>query len=358
MKVFIKWIIPIGCIIILEALKSFPAFIENHYAQGVYPYIGQIFRLALGWIPFSVGDVGIALLTGWIIYRLFLMVRKRKEQSIQTGLWSFGKNLLYGGLWVYIAFYALWGLNYYRLGSSHLMQISMESYTTEDVDTLVNRLQQKIAYITQDTLSINKSKTNNRNQLKRAALEAYSMASEQYPFLKFSMASLKPNVLGPLQSYTGYAGYLFPLTGEAHVNFYGPTFAMPFTVCHEMAHQLGFGTESEANLIGFLAARESPNPSFVYSAYGGVHQYALAELFIRDSILAKKYIDAIPPYLKRDKMEMRRFVLEHQNFLQPVLNQVYSLYLQNNNQPDGLDSYNYVVAWLIAYGKKFGWENL
>jgi Protein of unknown function (DUF3810) len=164
--------------------------------------------------------------------------------------------------------------------------------------------------------------------------------------------------LGPLQSYTGYAGYLFPFTGEAQVNFYGPNFTMPFTVCHEMAHQLGFGTESEANLVGFLAARESDSKAFVYSAYAGVHQYALSELFVRDSVLAKNYIDSLPQYFKRDKLALRQFVLEHQSFMQPMLNVVYNVYLLGNNQPEGLESYNYVVAWLIAYGKKFGWTTI
>jgi hypothetical protein len=359
MKQTLKWILPVSLIIFLEVIKTIPNLIEVYYAQGIYPYIGQALRFVLGWIPFSAGDLTIAMLTGWAIYTFFQIFKGGKRQPIKKGLLAFGKTVVFWGLWAYVAFYALWGLNYYRLGSSYLMEIEMDSYSTQDVDTLVQCLQQKIVSITKvDSLAINQAKTNNRLSLRDEGMEAYRLASFRYPFMHFKRASLKPNLLGPLQSYTGYAGYLFPLTGEAHVNFYGPTFTMPFTVCHEMAHQLGFGTESEANLVGFLAARESANKAFVYSAYAGVHQYALSELFVRDSLLAKNYIDSLPPYFKRDKLELRKFVADHQSFMQPVLNVVYNLYLLGNNQPEGLESYNYVVAWLIAYGKKFGWNSL
>ncbi len=356
MKRYFKWILPVTLIVLIEVIKFFPGVIEKWYSLGIYPFIGVACRTLFGWIPFSIGDLSVAILCSTLIYKIIRVVRERKNVPLKRGFLAFGKKLLLFGLWMYAAFYALWGLNYYRLGSSYLMGIEPGPYTTQEVDTLVNCLQQKIAVLCRDSLSIDRAKTNDRNKLRDAALESYHLASTHYPFMQFSRSSLKPNLLGALQSYTGYAGYLFPFTGEAHANFYGPKFTLPFTVCHEMAHQLGFGSESEANLVGFLAARESRDKAFEYSAFAGVHQYALAELFVRDSLVAKKYIDSQPTYLRRDKMELRKFVMEHSSIMQPVLNITYHLYLLGNNQPEGLESYNYVVAWLIAFGKKFGWE--
>jgi hypothetical protein len=342
-----------------EWVKSFPELIERFYSQGIYPAMGSFFRLLFGWLPFSVGDLLVAILLGYV---LFLMV---------NGVYSWikqgfdGKRFLKAlgglskfGLAAYILFNFLWGFNYYRLGSSFLLDIAPVPYSTEEVDTLVAVLQSRLHAISLDNVKIEASKTNNRKMLSEGSLQAYQSASSQYPFLAFNKPSLKPNLIGKLQSYTGYAGYLFPFTGEAHVNFYAPAYSLPFSVCHEMAHQLGFGAESEANLIGFLAARSSTNKAFEYSAYTGVHSYALRELYFRDTLKAKAYHDDMPLILKKDRLEMKRFLEAHKSFLQPGLDVAYNFYLLSQNQEQGLASYNYVVAWLIAYAKMYGWDRI
>ena len=37
-----------------------------------------------------------------------------------------------------------------------------------------------------------------------------------------------------------------------------------------------------------------------------------------------------------------------------MINKIYGNYLKANQQPQGLMSYNEVIAWLIAYSKKYG----
>jgi hypothetical protein len=359
MKILKIWSLPIMLLLLVLWLQVQPDLVEYWYAQGVYPGIGITLRWIFGWIPFSIGDIGIGLFGIWLLYKIIKFISYiSKNKNFKAVLAGTLQKVTLIIIWGYVMFHLLWGLNYYRLGSAHLLAIQPSSYTTSDADSLVMHLQNRIMVLCTDSAAISLSKTADRKILKHEAEKAYGIASKQYPFLTFNIGSLKPNLLGPLQSYTGYGGYLFPFTGEAQVNFYGPSFTMPFTVCHEMAHQIGFGTESEANLVGFLAARSGENAAFRYSAYAGVHQYALSELYIRDSMLAKIYIDSLPSYYVRDRKELRKFSLEHQSFLQPVLNSVYNFYLLSNNQPAGLDSYNYVVAWLIAYAKKFGWDAL
>ncbi|MCU0387474.1 MAG: DUF3810 domain-containing protein [Chitinophagaceae bacterium] len=337
----------------------FPFFIEKNYAQGLYPFIGRFQRIIFGWIPFSIGDLLVAALIFLILFTLIRLFRLRLQGKKSLPLLKNSFVLfIHLALWAYAFFYLLWGLNYYRLGSSYLLGISPDRYTTAEVEWLTDHLDKKIRQICADSSAVTPAKTNDRKSLSKTAKEAYGAAQKEFPFMDFETVSLKPNLLGPLQSYTGYGGYLFPLTGEAHVNFYSPQAGLPFTVCHEMAHQIGFGTESEANLVGFLAAKSSPNPAFRYSAYTSMFEYALSELFSRDSIQAKSRLDRLPGYYKRDMLELREFVQRHKNPFQPLLNRVYNLYLMSNNQPEGIESYNYVVAWLIDYAKKYGIERL
>ncbi len=51
----------------------------------------------------------------------------------------------------------------------------------------------------------------------------------------------------------GFAGYLNPITNEAQVNALIPKNNYPATICHEIAHQVGIASESEANFVGYLA---------------------------------------------------------------------------------------------------------
>ena len=55
---------------------------------------------------------------------------------------------------------------------------------------------------------------------------------------------------------------------------------------------------------------------------------------------------------------MRSTTLKYRNPVEPVISWIYDGYLQANDQPEGKRSYNQVVAFLIAYYKKFGKEAL
>jgi len=57
-------------IIVVKTIGSFPHFVENGYSKGFYPKLAFLSRKALGWLPFSFGDVMyfilILLLFRWI----------------------------------------------------------------------------------------------------------------------------------------------------------------------------------------------------------------------------------------------------------------------------------------------------
>ncbi len=47
-------------------------------------------------------------------------------------------------------------------------------------------------------------------------------------------------------------------------------------------------------------------------------------------------------------------MLRNRNLVEPFMTGVYDQYLKLNNQPKGRATYNEVIAYLIAYMKKFG----
>jgi len=182
----------------------------------------------------------------------------------------------------------------------------------------------------------------------------YRNAQNQYPYLNYQHADVKQMFFGTIGSYSGFLGYYNPFTGEAQVNTTAPDFVIPFTTCHEMAHQLGYGSESEASFIGYLITKYNNKPEFNYSAYFDLFSYANSELFQRDSIAAKQNVKLLDTLVKRDYAVYRKYLRDYRNPIEPLLVKLYGNYLKANNQPKGIESYDEVVAWIVAYYKKYG----
>lgn len=106
--------------------------------------------------------------------------------------------------------------------------------------------------------------------------------------------------------------------------------------------------------MAFLACRSFPSSAFRYSLYFDIYNYAIGEVRKRDTALARTYQQKLHPQVIRDIQEFRDFYRRYKNPVEPIIMWGYSHYLKANNQPAGKETYNEVVAWLIAYYKKFG----
>ncbi|TAD85571.1 MAG: DUF3810 domain-containing protein [Bacteroidetes bacterium] len=344
---------------VVFVVKLFPAQIEAWYSRGIYLWVSQAQRWLLGWLPFSVGDVIYACLCLWGFYKVFRIIWRMWQRTATKPVWlknlKFSIQLLTGA---YLWFHLAWGFNYHRLGSSHQLQLLPNAYTLADVDTLTITLNQRLRLLCADTASLAPLQQWSQTQMLQQGLLGYSRAAQTYPFLSYGVASVKPTLMGKAINYFGVLGYANPFTGEAQMNYTMPRFLWPYTLCHEMAHQLGYATEAEANLIGYLACKANGSKPFAYSVYAGLQGYALGDLYATDSILAAQRHAETPSFLTADRKKSSRFFKQFQNPFEPLIYGFYENYLKANNQPLGHKSYNFVVAWLIAYAKKYGWESL
>lgn len=328
--------------------------VEGWYATGVYPYIAAALRFVTGWLPFSLGDVLYAAAGVWLIVRVIklLGVLFRRKATWRGFLYGLGKTAI-KILGLYLVFNILWALNYDRYGISYQLKLGNGKYSTDDLqrltDTLIVRVNSSRRLLRDSTFAYPPN-----GQVFTAATKAYGNVAVTYPFLQYRVKSIKPSIYGKLGNYLGFLGYYNPFTGEAQVNTTVPPFVIPYTTCHEMAHQLGYASEDEANFVGYLSAVASKDAYFHYSAYFDLFKYANGELFMRDSAAARANYRALDTLVKRDMRTYREFLLASRNAVEPVIRLFYGEYLKANNQPKGLDTYNEVVAWLIAYQKKYG----
>lgn len=328
--------------------------VENRYAGTIYPVISRILRYLFGWVPFSIGDLLYMLAIGWLLWKLVKGIRAvLKKQVTRQGFTAGTIKLLQALLVVYILFNALWGINYNREGIAGQLQLSMDKYSLDDLNMINGLLVQKTNAARQSLDNAQAGYPSNEGLFAKVNM-AYRQAQKTYPFLEYKPVSLKPSVWSWVGNYMGFTGYYNPFTGEAQVNTLVPKFLQPFTSCHEVAHQLGYAKEMEANFVGYLAATASPDTLLHYSVYLDLFMYSNRNLFVTDSVSAKQFRDQLSPAVVNDLKEWRLFYNKHRNPVEPVFRWIYGVYLRQNQQPQGVLSYDEVTAFIIAYYKKYG----
>ena len=347
---FWTWALLILLVILIKFSSSYPGFIEQYYSNGIYPLISKIQRILLGWTPISAGD---------LLYGFFLLVLLVKTWQVVRTLFKTGlKQVIFFFLLVYVFFYLLWGLNYSRKGIARQLDLRMTTYTTGELDTLTNVLEQRLNYYASLVKLAQRDSLYKKKNLFHESYEAYKLADQQYSFLKYQPRSIKPSLYSYAGNVLGFEGYYNPFSGEGQVNTTVPVFEQPFVACHEIGHQVGYAKENEANFAGFLACLLHSSPAFRYSVYFDMYNYSINELYRNDSSLARKYIDSLHPQVKKDYEELRKFFKKYRNPVEPVITWIYGKYLQANNQPAGRRTYSEVIAFLIAYQRKFGVQSL
>ncbi len=354
-----SWVLLIVLAIFTKWISWYPEWVENNYTYGAYLLISKVQRFLLGWIPFSIGDLFYGFIIVLILVKIvrFFKIIIRRNFSRSYFITSL-QQFIFLFLFIYVSFNLLWGLNYNRLGISSQLDVRVKAYSLADLDTLVGRLQQHLNLYADSMNALSANPLHKKKALFSEAAKAFHHAEKEYPFLKYSPSSVKPSIFSYLGNYLGFQGYYNPFTGEAQVNTTIPHFLEPFVTTHEIAHQLGYGKENEANFVGFLACKAYPSVPFRYSMYFDMYNYAINELFRRDTTLAYSYRNQLHPQVRADIEIYRRFLKAHKNPVENMVMWGYSHYLKVNNQPAGKETYNEVVAWLVAYYKKFGVEAL
>jgi hypothetical protein len=348
------WLIIIALVLLVKIFAAFPFAVERYYSNGIYPFISRLQRFLFGWIPFSIGDIVYLIAGIYLLIKLVKCIQTIFKRRASKQFWGYGLQwLLFNGLWVYTVFNICWGLNYNRLGTAYQMQLQMKPYTNEELKKVIEIVLERLGETNTAALQTRNIYAQ-RQALFNESYQSYQTAKGQYPHLNYSTKSIKSSLFSYLGDYMGYTGYYNPFTGEAQVNTTVPVFVQPFTTCHEMGHQLGYAKENEANFAGYLSARSSADASFRYSVYFDLYSYGIRELYFKDSAAAISLNKALPIQVEKDFKELRDFFDRYQNPLEPYIRKLYGQYLKANEQPTGMQSYSEVMAFLIAYYKKYG----
>lgn len=325
-------------------LGHWEAFVENCYVAGIYPLLSEWLRTLSGLFSFNIGD--------WIYAVLIILLIKRLIQRKWVSLWI----LVFSTILVFQLF---WGINYYRKGISAQLQLEKATYSRADINDLTHQLIDSANYYRKQ-IGQGPIPDMTIEQLVTEAQVAFQNASKRFPFLSIQIKSVKRSWLTPIADYIGFSGYYIPFTGEANLRADLPSVLNPYIICHEVAHQLGYASESEASFVGLLAAEASANPTLKYSLYLDLLGYALYEQYTLSASLPYADFEKIflenssrlDTLVKKDRKEIRDFFNQRTNPISPISNELYDQFLKMQQQAAGIKSYNEIIAWYINYQKK------
>jgi len=335
-------------IILVNVLSFFPEFVENYYSNGLYPYISHTTRIILGWIGFSVGDViyGIVI---FMALRWFWIRRKTWRRDYKYNLITMVACFSV----IYFMFNFLWAMNYRRVPLHKKMAIEKD-YTPAQLVAFTLKLIDKTnamhaALQKNDSLKVVSPYSN--TEIYSHTLNGYTNLAKELPYFKYEHESIKSSLISVPLSYMGFGGYLNPFTNEAQVNSELPKYNLPTTACHEMAHQLGYASESEANFIGFMASVKSDDRYFKYSGYSFALKYCLRNIAKFDEAKAKSLVLLIRKGVRENFKESEAFGKKYDSFIEDIFEYIYDNYLKINQQKDGMEAYSKFTGLMINYYK-------
>lgn len=331
-------------ILFIQFLKTKPEWIENCYALGFYPWFSKVFQAITSVFAFSVGDFLYIFLILLFLYKLWLLVKRRIKLR-----WSILVQLIAWASVIYFWFHLSWGFNYYRLPMHQQLEIK-NNYSTDELAQFTSRLLNKandihVLITKNDTLPV----VYNFTEREFRNLVFSNIDSIQFLDQKAAYQSIKPSLLSLPLTYMGFGGYLNPFTHEAQYNDLVPDYKYPSLIAHEMAHQIGYAKENEANFVSCYTNMHSKNILLKYAGYTYALRFCLNELYFSSQEDFELLMNKVNPGILKNFEEIRTFWQSYKNPFEPLFKKFYSNFLKVNNQPQGIKSYNYVVALLVNY---------
>lgn len=335
-------------VILVNAFSFFPDFIEVYYSNGIYPVIAKIFSSFFGLFPFSVGDVlyGVVIFfaVGWL-WKKRSTWQKHYKDNLLTIL-SFLSVF-------YFLFYFLWALNYHRIPLNEKLNIE-KAYTPEELVDFTKRVIEKTNQLHEkiqksDTVKVQIPYT--IKELYNKSADAFFYVEKDFPFFSYETRSIKSSLISIPLSYMGFNGYLNPFTNEAQVNDKIPKYNFSTTACHEIAHQIGYASESEANFIGYMASVYSEDLYLNYSGYSFALKYCLRNIRKINHEQAEALMPLINKGVLLNFQESEDFNDRYQSFIEVFFKAFYDNFLKLNHQEEGLETYSRFVGLLVNYYK-------
>lgn len=312
------------------------------YARSVYPLLARPLSALSGLVPFAMGDLFIALsLAGVVAYPF--VARFGLKKRWRQGLAGSAEYLA----WVYVWFYAAWGLNYSQANFHQRTGIPPVRFTEADFKAFTHR------YVAQLNASYTEATTIDRDTLCREIVKGYEQIAPALgmhsPFNPHPQA--KTMLFSRLASQVGVKGSMGPFFCEFTLNGDIPPSEYSATYAHELSHLLGIANEGEANFYAYLVCIRSSLGGIRFSGYLSLLPHVLNNAYqlMGKEEYATLCLDIRPEILRLAQDNQRFWQEKYNDAIGRAQSKLYEWYLKGNHIAEGQKSYSQVIGLLMAY---------
>jgi hypothetical protein len=319
---------PLAALLSLAASMSnvLPASaVEFVYARRIFPVISRSAGLVANAVPFSFLDPLLAAMPPFLVLDFW----RRKWR------WFFNAVSV-----LYLVFFFGWGLNYHRMPIESKLALDNRGVDAREVKILGETAARQLNRLWKEAHA--DSEAQNPAAVADRASGAVRRFLAPVDGLDWDSAKRVKRVIlmEPWFRAAGIAGMFNPFGHEPILTEGLLEVEFPFSAAHELAHVRGYPDEGDANFIAFAALATSRDRLLQYSAWLALQMY----------LPKPEPLDAGPTEdISRIHLRVRHFEIPAVSATQSA---ALNTFLRANGVPEGIRSYNRLVAAAAAAQKK------
>lgn len=348
---------------VIVMLFKFVACLSIFYTHTIYPFIARCLSPISSIIPFPIGDLFITASICWVVaYPIRQIAYKRRcWKPIMLRVVEYLA-------WVYVWFYAAWGLNYSQPGIYERMDMppveaseqTFRKFAYQYADSLNATYERDVQELKHngksDHIATGDTEKTFKERVHKEVLNGYRDINSHgmamginRPFNRCDPA--KTMLFSHLSTMVGVTGSMAPFFSEFTLNADLQPHEYPTTYAHEYAHFLGIANEGEANFYSYVVCTTATNNAVRFSGYYHIFFHMLANV---RTLLGESEYEAYISHIHPDIIRLARHDSEYwlsrrSHTLDSAQNFFYDLYLRGNRVKGGTKSYSGVIAIIMAW---------
>lgn len=371
----IRWFIlclPLVLTILLRLFWNKKGF-ADWYASTIFPFFPNTIGRLFSPIPFSIYEWILYVLAffclsfllyllvtfiRWIYVRIQSMRGKRRKLSFRQNRSSSHKKQSLFRIIYAITFLVCWGIfllhatdliNYRRTSVAVDFGLTMKPSSVKDLTALCEELAKDLNTLSKQIEVDEEGLLKLPSTYEQDAKKAMEQLGKTYPAFSGYYPNPKPVTFSRGMSHLNLTGMYSPFTIEANYNKDAPSYNIPYTICHELAHLKGFIREDEAGFIAYMACSSSNDPTLRYSGTLSAFIYATNALYSTgDTKDYQKIFNQLSKQVLRDIQYNSFYWNQFEGTISDVAESANDLYLKANHQEDGVQSYGRMVDLMLA----------
>lgn len=266
----------VSMLLLGTAFRASSVFSE-FYTLKIAPLFRMPISILSSFFPFSLGESFAVLLVILTLVTLISAIHKLFgvlfHKNVQTHLRSYSKIIFYCFFYIVVVFFLTFASSYSREPIGKTLGIKEVEMSKENICKALGRVTDELNSIAPQISVSPYTASYSRDSFEETAnkvMEGAKSAYKKYPIYQKPFCVAKPVAFSEALAYTGISGVYTFFTGESNVNVAFSDYTLPFTMAHEYSHQMGMGSEKEAEFSALLICMECDDPYIRYSAYSQV----------------------------------------------------------------------------------------